>query len=170
MIPEKGIADFLEAACLVTAENRNVQFVLVGDGANRENYMKAEAAMGLNGRVTWTGMVNDPFGAGVFHAADVICQFSRWQEVFGWMIAEAMAHGKPVVATRVGGMPELITDGVTGHLVCRGDASAMSDRMLKLLADPELRARMGQAGRGDGSAQVGPRKKRAQLITAYGNS
>lgn len=147
IIPEKGITDFLETARLVTQQNRNVQFVLVGDGAYREQYMKDAAAMGIEDRVTWTGMVEDPFGEGVFAAADVVCQFSRWEEVFGWMIAEAMAHGKPVVATRVGGIPELITDGVTGNLVDRGDTQAMSASILKLLADPALRARMGQAGR-----------------------
>ncbi len=170
IIPEKGIADFLEAARLVLRQNRNVQFVLVGDGANREQYMKDAAAMGLGDHITWTGMVDDPFGEGVFHAADVVCQFSRWEEVFGWMIAEAMAHGKPVVATRVGGIPEVITDGVTGHLVDRGDAPAMSDRILKLLGEPELRARMGAAGRESVSNKFDLRKNVAQLIASYGVS
>ena len=168
MIPEKGIADFLETAGLVLRQNRNVQFVLVGDGANREQYMKDAAAMGLGDHITWTGMVDDPFGEGIFHAADVVCQFSRWEEVFGWMIAEAMAHGKPVVATRVGGIPELITDGITGHLVDRGDAPAMSDRILALLANPELRARMGEAGRECVSGKFDLRNNVAQLIVSYG--
>src|SRR6267142_2819296 len=134
MIPEKGIADFLDTARLVLAQNRAVQFVLVGDGVNREQYMKDADALGIANHVTWTGMVEDPFGEGVFAAADVVCQFSRWEEVFGWMIAEAMAHGKPVVATRVGGIPELIEEGVSGHLVSRGDTTAMSERILRLLS------------------------------------
>lgn len=170
IIPEKGISDFLETARRVTERNREVQFVLVGDGAYREQYMKDAAAMGIADRVTWTGMVEDPFGEGVFAAADIVCQFSRWEEVFGWMIAEAMAHAKPVVATRVGGIPELITDGVTGHLVDRGDTQEMSDRILKLLDNPSLRARMGQAGRETVSAKFDLRKNVAQLITAYGIS
>ena len=58
---------------------------------------------------------------------------SQWEEVFGWMIAEAMAHAKPVVATRVGGIPELIIDGVSGYLVTRGDTELMSERVLDLL-------------------------------------
>ena len=170
MIPEKGIADFLEAARLVIAQNRNVQFVLVGDGANREQYMKEAAALGLNGNVTWTGMVDDPFGAGVFHAADVVCQFSRWEEVFGWMIAEAMAHGKPVIATRVGGIPELITDGSSGFLVDRGDTGMMSNRVLELLSDSNARLRMGQAGRETVHAKFDLQKNVAQLIGSYGIS
>jgi glycosyltransferase involved in cell wall biosynthesis len=168
VIPEKGIADFLETARLVAAQNPNVQFVLVGDGANREQYMKDAAAMGLNGRITWTGMVDDPFGAGVFHAADVVCQFSRWEEVFGWMIAEAMAHGKPVVATRAGGIPELIADEVSGYLVPRSDTKTMSERILRLLDDPELRTSMGDAGRETVAAKFDLRKNVAQLIAAYG--
>ena len=64
--------------------------------------MRRAVEMGIEDRVTWTGMVEDAFGEGVFEAADVVCQFSRWEEVFGWTIAEAMAHGKPVISTRAG--------------------------------------------------------------------
>jgi glycosyltransferase involved in cell wall biosynthesis len=168
MIPEKGIVDFLETARLVLEQNRNVQFVLVGDGVNREQYVRDAAAMGLSDRLTWTGMIDDPFGEGVFLAADVVCQFSRWEEVFGWMIAEGMAHGKPVVATRVGGIPELISDAMNGYLVDRGDAQAMSDRILKLLADPDLRRNLGAAGREVVARKFDLRKNVAQLIASYG--
>lgn len=170
MIPDKGIADFLETAKLVLEQNRNVQFVLVGDGVQRAQYARDAAALGLGDRITWTGMIDDPFGEGVFHAADVICQFSRWEEVFGWMIAEGMAHGKPIVATRVGGIPELVTDGVTGHLVNRRDVIAMSERVLALLGDSELRACMGHAGRETVSARFDLKKNVAQLVAAYGVS
>jgi glycosyltransferase involved in cell wall biosynthesis len=170
IIPEKGIADFLEMARLVLRQNRNVHFVLVGDGVNREQYTKDAVSMGLDQHITWTGMVDDPFGEGVFHAADVVCQLSRWEEVFGWMIAEAMAHGKPVVATRVGGIPELISDGVTGYLVGRADVAAMSDRILQLLGDPALRARMGASGRDTVARKFDLRKNVSQLIGSYGIS
>src|SRR5260221_676149 len=169
IIPEKGIDDFLEMARLVLKQNRNVQFVLVGEGENRDQYAKAAAAK-LGDHVTWTGMVNDPFGEGVFQAADVVCQFSRWEEVFGWMIAEAMSHGKPVVATSVGGIPELITEGVSGHLVNRGDTQRMSERVLALLGDGDLRTRMGQAGRERVLANFDLKKNVAQLISSYGIS
>jgi len=124
--------------------------------------------MGIADHVTWTGMVGDPFGEGVFAAADVVCQFSRWEEVFGWMIAEAMAHEKPVIATRVGGIPELIEEGVSGHLVGRSDTAAMSRHILELLADPELRRRMGVAGRAIVAERFDLRKNVAQLVEAYG--
>lgn len=168
IIPEKGITDFLETARLVLRQNRKVQFVLVGDGVDREQYAREAAAMGLGDHITWTGMVDDPFGEGVFHAADLVCQFSRWEEVFGWMIAEAMAHGKPVVATRVGGIPEVITDGVTGYLVGRADVAEMSDRILQLLGDPALRARMGASGRDTVARKFDLRTNVSQLMGSYG--
>jgi len=170
IIPEKGISDLLTTARLVIAQNPNVQFVIAGDGAYREQYTRDAEAMGLGNHVTWTGMSRDPFGEGVFDAAAVVCQMSRWEEVFGWMIAEAMAHGKPVVATRVGGIPELVTDGVSGYLVDRGDAEAAGTRVLELLSNPNLRASMGQTARQTASSKFDLRKNVAQLMRAYGFS
>ncbi len=167
VIPEKGISDFLETARLVTTQNRNVQFVLVGDGAHREQYMKDTAAMGIEDRVTWTGMVEDPFGEGVFAAADIVCQFSRWEEVFGWMIAEAMAHGKPIVATRVGGIPELVSEGLSGFLVERNDPADAAGKLMRLLQDSELRREMGEAGRKLVAGKFNLKTNVAQLIELY---
>jgi glycosyltransferase involved in cell wall biosynthesis len=81
-----------------------------------------------------------------------------------------MAHGKPVVATRVGGIPELITSGESGFLVERGDTATMSKHLLTLLADRELRARMGLAGCNTVSKKFDLRKNVAELITSYGIS
>ena len=168
VIPEKGIIDFLETARVVTRQDRNVQFVIVGEGAYREQYMRQAVEMGIEDHVTWTGMVEDPFGEGVFEAADVICQFSRWEEVFGWMIAEAMAHGKPVIATRAGGIPELVQDRESGYLVDRADIKAMSDKILALLNDPELRDRMGSTGRNIVHEKFNLTNNVAELIATYG--
>jgi glycosyltransferase involved in cell wall biosynthesis len=168
IIPEKGITDFLQMARQVSSRHDNVQFVLAGDGAPREEYMREAAAMGLGDRITFTGMIDDPFGEGVFHAFDVVCQFSRWEEVFGWMIAEAMAHQTPVVATRVGGIPELISDGKSGYLVERGDAESMSQRVLELVNEQSIRRRMGQAARQTVEAKFDLKTNVAKLIKSYG--
>jgi glycosyltransferase involved in cell wall biosynthesis len=168
VIPEKGILDFLEAARLVVSEHQNVQFVIVGEGPYREEYMKRAAEMGIADHVTWTGMVEDPFGEGVFEAADVVCQFSRWEEVFGWMIAEAMAHGKPVVATRAGGIPELVRDQESGYLVEREDIKTMSARILTLLNDEVLRKRMGGLGKNLVHENFNLRTNVAMLLDSYG--
>jgi glycosyltransferase involved in cell wall biosynthesis len=92
---------------------------------------------------------NVPYGklAQHYRECDVFVFPSVWDEPFGMPIVEAMACGVPVVATRGGGIPELIEHGRTGLLVDRGDASALTDALNTLLADEPLRRRMGQAGR-----------------------
>jgi glycosyltransferase involved in cell wall biosynthesis len=105
---------------------------------------------------------------GVYAAAEIVCQMSRWEEVFGFVIAEAMASGKPVVATRVGGIPELIDDGQTGFLVDRGDHQAMADKILALLADANLRRSMGCAGRLKAEIRFDLKKNVAELLRSYG--
>lgn len=167
IIPEKGIADFLETASLVLQQDKDVQFVLVGDGELRERLTSEAESLGIGEHLTWTGIVEDPFGEGVFEAADVVCQFSRWEEVFGWMIAEAMAHRKPVVATRVGGIPEVIADNVSGFLVHRGDTRAMAEKVLQLLQDGELRNRFGHAGQQIVQEKFNLRTNVAKLIDSY---
>ena len=86
------------------------------------------------------------------------------------MIAEAMVHRKPVIGTRVGGIPELITDGATGHLVERQDTKAMSAAVLTLLEDRDKRERMGQAARAIVEDKFDLRKNVAKLIEVYGIS
>ena len=168
VIPEKGITDLLEVARLVTAERADTQFVIVGDGPYREQFTKQGNEMGIGDNVTWTGLMKDPFGEGVYDAADIVCQLSRWEEVFGWMIAEAMAFRKPVVATRVGGIPELIDDGKTGFLVNRGEVNAAADRVLRLLDDVELRKTLGCAGRQKTEEKFNLQTNVGELIRVYG--
>jgi len=168
VIPEKGIADLLEVARLVTSKRTNTQFVIVGDGPFRQQFTNQANEMGLGDNVTWTGLMKDPFGEGVFDAADVVCQLSRWEEVFGWMIAEAMAFGKPVVATRVGGIPELVDEGKTGFLVDRADAQAAAEKVLKLLDDEVLRKALGCAGRRKTETRFDLQTNVGELLRVYG--
>jgi len=168
MIPEKGIFDLLQAARLVLAKNKSVQFVLVGEGAYREQYRKDAVAMGIGDHVSWTGLVQDPFGEGVYDAADIVCQVSRWEELFGWVIAEGMAFGKPIVATRVGGIPELVVDEVSGFLVERGDSETVAKRILKLVGDSDLREQMGRAGFHITRENFDLERNVSQMIRLYG--
>jgi glycosyltransferase involved in cell wall biosynthesis len=112
--------------------------------------------------------VQDPPVRGVVRCRDIVCQVSRWQEVFGFTIAEAMACGKPVVATRVGGIPELVQDGETGFLVPRGDVAQIASRILNLLADRDLRTRLGEAGRRVASERFDLKTNVIQLLQLYG--
>ena len=167
IIPEKGIGDLLAAARIVVSKNPNVHFAFVGEGAHRERYTRQAVEMGLEDHVTWTGQVEDPIGEGVFTASDIVCQVSRWEEVFGYVIAEAMSFGKPVVATRVGGIPELVKDGETGFVVERGDAKAIAESILTLAADRELRKQMGSAGLVVANARFDLKRNVGRVVRSY---
>jgi glycosyltransferase involved in cell wall biosynthesis len=168
IIPEKGILDLLEAARLVVAERPAAHFVIVGEGPFRDEYMAKGRELGLHDHLTWTGLVEDPFSAGVYDAADILCQASRWEEVFGWVIAEAMAYGRPVIGTRVGGIPEVVSDQESGFLIDRGDAKALSEKVLALIDDPGRRIVMGNAGRQKVHTHFGLQKNVTQLMESYG--
>jgi glycosyltransferase involved in cell wall biosynthesis len=170
LIPEKGIADMLAAARLALDEEPALHFAFIGEGAFGEQYAALARDMGLGDRVAWTGLVRDPIGEGAFAAADIVCQMSRWEEAFGMVIAEAMAFSKPVVATRVGGIPEVVRDGETGFLVPRGDSAAAARHIIQLARDPELRNRMGGAGRRLAEAEFDVRKNTAAVLRLYGLS
>jgi glycosyltransferase involved in cell wall biosynthesis len=141
---------------------------LVGEGADREQFTKEAEALGIADHITFTGLIQDPFGEGVFESADIVCQLSEWEELFGWMIAEAMAYGKPIVATNVGGIPELVHDGVTGFLVPRGDAASAAAKLAALAADPQLRRKLGDAGRKLVEENFNLQRNVSQLVELYG--
>lgn len=166
MTPEKGVGDVLEAARRVLDRTAAVQFVFVGDGPWLERYR--QEARPLGDHATFTGLVTDPGAEGVYAASDVVCQASRWQEAFGLVIAEAMAFGKPVIATAVGGIPELVEEGRTGFLVPRGDSAALADRILRLLNAPELRRELGGNARRAAEAHFDIRRIVARHLALYG--
>lgn len=168
LIPEKGVDDLLIAARDVVAAEPRAHFLLAGDGAYRPNLEQTARDLGIESHVTFTGVVPDPLADGLYAASDVVCQMSRWEEVFGYVNAEAMATGKPLVGTRVGGIPEIVDDGKTGFLVERRDTAAMTARILDLLRDPDLRRRMGEAGRQAVVEKFNHKTNVAQLIGLYG--
>ena len=168
MIPDKGFDDLLAAARLVILRNPEAYFVMVGEGADRQRYIRETAELGLQDHIAWTGILPDPLKMGVFSAADVVCQVSRWEEGFGYVIAEAMASGKPLVGTRVGAIPELVHHGETGFLVDRRDPSAIAERILELLADRDLRCRMGRAGREFAFRNFDANVNIAEFLNLYG--
>jgi glycosyltransferase involved in cell wall biosynthesis len=114
-----------------------------GDGAERAALEAQRAALGLDARVRFLGRVDDV--AELLAGADVCVMPSR-HEGLGVAALEAMAAGVPVVASRVGGLPEAVVDGATGCLVAPDDASALADALGRLVADRDLRRALGAAG------------------------
>ena len=125
--PEKGILDLVEAA-------DGIPLVVVGDGPLRNR------VPGTQGFVPHAELLR------LYERAAVVAVPSR-REGFGVVCAEAMAHGRPVVAGAVGGLLDLVVDGETGVLVRPGDVDGLRSAIRRLLDDPELRRRMGAAAR-----------------------
>jgi glycosyltransferase involved in cell wall biosynthesis len=168
IIPEKGIGQLLEAAAAVLRERPGTHFAIVGRGAAEAEFRSKAEALGIGGKVTWTGMLENPMEEGVYAATDVFCLASQWQEAFGWVLAEAMAFEKPAVATAVGGIPEVVEEGVTGLLVRPPeDSAALARQLLRLLADPQARREMGAAGRRRVEQKFHLERNVAQLVAHY---
>jgi len=168
MIPAKGITDLVEAARIVVDRIPTAHFLLAGEGEHRADYMAMARGLGLEKSMTWTGLVHNPVAEGLYRAADVVCQVSRWEEAFAWVIAEAMAASRPMVATRVGGIPELVHDGENGFLVPPRSPASIADRLIQLLGDAPLRARMGAAGRLAAERQFDLERNLDTLLRTYG--
>ncbi len=143
--PQKAPVDFVRAAALVVAASGGagrVRFVLAGDGEQRPEVERAIREHKLEGVFELLGWRRDI--PDLLRSFDILVHTSRW-EGLPRVFPEAMATGLPIVATRVDGAPEAIEDGVTGYLVRAGDIEGLADRTLRLIADPELRRRMGAA-------------------------
>lgn len=139
----KGHAVLLEA--LARPELAGAHLAVVGDGPDRPRLEAMVAGLGLAGRVTLLGHRDDAPAA--LPAADVVVVPSLNSESSPNVILEAWAARRPVVASALAGVPELVADGETGLLVPPGDAAALAGAVRRLLDDPALAARLGAAGR-----------------------
>jgi glycosyltransferase involved in cell wall biosynthesis len=142
--PEKNHELFLQAAAIVHREMPEVEFLVVGDGLRREELEKAAADLSLGDVVHFAGTRSDiPEMLGLM---DVFVLTSH-MEANPVSILEAMACEKPVVATRVGSVPETVLDGRTGFVAPPGDAEQIALRIMELLKNPARAAAFGRAGR-----------------------
>ncbi len=148
MIREKGIGDFVEAARILRRSNSLAQFVLVGapDPGNPNSVGEGELrAWQAEGLVEWLGPRTDV--AALLRSAHIACQPSSYREGLPKSALEAMASGKPLVATDIPGCREAVVDGETGVLVPPRQPVALAEALQTLIESPELRIRMGLAGR-----------------------
>ncbi|MDP1527465.1 MAG: glycosyltransferase family 4 protein [Rhodocyclaceae bacterium] len=134
---------FVRAAARLTKTWPNARFVIIGraHGAYFDQVTEEVDRLGLRPQVHFLGFRDDI--PELFAGIDILVSAAR-EEPFGRTIIEAMAAGKPVVATRSGGPEEIIDDGLNGYLVEIGDDTAMAKRLAELLADPTLMQSMGQ--------------------------
>ena len=142
--PEKGHRTLLKAAVQVVSRVPDVRFVLVGGGGLMSSLKKRIQELGLQNNVTFTGFRSD--SEALMKSLDVFCMPSL-SEGLSSAILVAMASSLPVIATQVGGIPELVIDGETGILVPPDDADQLAAGLCKVLESPELRRKMGCSGR-----------------------
>jgi len=144
LVPVKDHATFLQAAVRVAREQPQARFLLVGRGPLRQEMEQLAIALGLGSRVhVLDAEARMPE---VFASLDIAVVSSRYEGCSN-VILEAMAMGKPVVATAVGGTPEFVAPGETGLLVPPQDPERLGDALLALVQDRARAERMGQAGR-----------------------
>ena len=144
--PIKGHEDSIRAIAQVREQVPGIRLYIAGDGAPGD-YTRIEGLigeLGLEERVTLVGQVANPLD---WLAACDVFLLPSIEEAFGLVFLEAGLCGRPAIGTRIGGIPEIIRDGVTGYLVDPGDPEAISKRLLSILESPDAADRMGVAAR-----------------------
>ncbi|MHB8622281.1 MAG: glycosyltransferase [Sulfuricaulis sp.] len=142
----KGYYLLLDAIAALTRDGLIVDLDMVGDGSERVALEQRVQTLGLGGRVRFSGAVSQDAIGAHYDDADAIV-VSSFMEGVPVVLMEAMAKELGVIATRVGGIPELVEDGVSGFLVNPGSADALMASIRVVAADPELCRRQGKAGR-----------------------
>jgi glycosyltransferase involved in cell wall biosynthesis len=139
---QKGHKYLLEAAPEILRRVPNARFAFVGEGPFRERLERQAIDQGVAAAVHWLGFRSDV--RRILPGIDVLAMPSEW-EGLPIVLLEAMAAAVPVVAHAVDGIPEAVTDGQQGFLVARGDVPALTERITRLLTEPELARRMGRS-------------------------
>lgn len=142
--PEKGPSVFVRAALLLHSRMPDVHFVMVGEGPSERELRELAHRFGLQGCLHFAGVQRDM--PAIYDALDLVVSTSH-TEAMPLALMEAMACEVAVVATRVGGVPDLVAHGETGWLVGPGEFDDIAARCAELIADPGLRHQMGQRGR-----------------------
>ncbi len=142
--PVKRPVDCVEILAHVLKKNLNTRLIMVGDGSERTNVEHRARCLGVFEKCSFVG--KQPKIVDYLSAADVLLLPSE-QESFGLAALEAMACEVPVIASRVGGVPEVVTDGETGFLSEVGDVTKMAEDAARLLSDEAFRKQMGMRAR-----------------------
>ena len=162
--PVKRPVDCVEILARVLKQGIKTRLVMVGDGSERTNAEHRAHCLGVYDKCSFVG--KQPRIVDYLSASDVLLLPSE-QESFGLAALEAMACEVPVVASRVGGVPEVVTDGETGFLSAVGDVDKMADDAGRLLADSEFRTNMGRSARESAVSRYHTNKVIPEYIKFY---
>ena len=136
--PVKGVQYLIEAMAIVHQQMPDVKLVIVGDGVERARLEELAEKLNLNGCIQFAGQVPQESIPRLMHQADVFA-LSSLSESFGIVNLEAMAAGLPIVATNVGGIPDIVEEGVNGFLINAKNPEEIAERVLILLQNDEMR-------------------------------
>ena len=163
---EKGIADLLRAAAVLsnTKGVPNFRLVLVGDGPEREALARLASRLGIEGKLTMAGFQRD---TKPYYSIATLMAVSSHTEGSPNVVLEAMAAGLPIAATAVGGIPEILKEGLTGLMVPPRNPDAMASAILRILTDPEMRLRLGAAARLRAESNFTPEVYKRSLVEFY---
>jgi glycosyltransferase involved in cell wall biosynthesis len=160
---EKGVATLLEAV----AATRDLHLVLAGEGPDRAALEQRARDLGITDRVRFAGYLSGEDYESAWRGAAFLVLPSQCYEVRPMVIHEAYARGKPVVATRIGSIPEIVVENVTGTLVPPGDAAALAAALADMHGDAARRIEMGRAARRYAEQELGPDRHWLALSAAY---
>jgi len=159
---EKGVDVLLAAHALVPG----LELVIAGDGPRRAA-LEASLGEGQKGRVRFAGHLTGAAFDEAWAGAACLVLPSTWYEVRPMAIHEAYARGKPVVSSRLGSIPEIVEDGITGRLVPPGDPVALGEAMKELVDDRPRAEAMGRAGRALVESRYGPVRHLESMLSVY---
>jgi glycogen synthase len=169
LIAEKGVDLAVSAFASLAPEFPGARLVIAGDGPERPALERQAGDLGIADRVDFLGWVAPERMPTVTSTASVIVVPSRWKEAFGLVAIEAALQRRPVVAARVGGLPEPVVDGETGIVVEPEDSAAIARALATLLGDRELAARMGGAARRRAETRYGVERYTNDYEQLYDN-
>lgn len=162
--PEKGIDTLLDAAKIVVTSYPSARFVIAGTGPLERELAQKVRDLRLENCVRMAGFVDNV--PGLFSGLDLYVLPSDTEGI-PLALLEAMAAGLPVVATRVGGVPEVVVDGVTGFLVPPRQPKALAQAIVRLLVDPDLAKSMGASGRERAESMFDARVTAERTVQVY---
>ena len=144
LVEVKGLMTLLRAVPIVLQKIPDAKFYIVGKGVQYSQLKATATLLNLNGSVKFTGFLPDAEKNKIVSEA-AVSVLPSYREAMGIVGAEAMALGKPIVASRVGGIPEMVIDGGTGFLVSPKDPESLAEKIILLLENSKLREKMGKA-------------------------
>jgi glycogen synthase len=170
----KGVVILAEAIPRVVSQVSNVRFVFIGDDRRAANSTSQRVELetnlsmaGMSSNVEFLGIIFPPKLGDWYNRADICVVPSLLPESFSYTCAQAMAAGKPVVATRIGGIPETVDENVCGLIVEPGNVEQLANAIVQLARDPDMRARMGKAGQEKAKREFDPTKIAQRNLEVY---